>query len=156
MCRHLYSAVWRHENMSRSCRPADALSGFGGGIRGLFRVDRTYRPRAALTAGPARTGGAAARWGVSAGGGGGPGEGSNSADSSWTAIATSAPRQLAQAAAPQQEEAAGQGGLGGRWVVIGKKKAQLPQQTVGRASAPEGATHNSSSSSSTSSSHGSS
>ena len=102
-------------------RPAEALSSLGGGIRGLFRVDRSWKPRSALTAGgPAGTARSGAGWGTggsSSGGGGGDG-------STWTAVAASAPRpgaaQQAQQAPAPAEEGGGKGG--GRWMVIGKAK----------------------------------
>lgn len=107
---------------------ADALNQLGGGIRGLFRIDRTYRPKSAITAaGPGAVGsrGGAAGWGASSG------TASAGPSDSWTVVAASAPRpQQAPTALPpqqQQEEDAGPSGnasaLPSGWTVIGSKKA---------------------------------
>ncbi len=85
-------------------------------------MDRTWRPRAALTAGPGPSRGAPAGWG--AGAWAGPGAGGTG--DTWTAVAAGAPKPA------QQEDAAGAssnsrgatgGGLRSGWTVIGKKKA---------------------------------
>lgn len=103
----------------------EALDVLGGGIRGLFRIDRSWRPKTAVAAVPASAGAGSSRgWG---GGAAASGSASTSwADSSsWTAVAVAPPQEAPQR---QQQEAAGageqqqQGGVG-RWAVMKGRRA---------------------------------
>jgi hypothetical protein len=102
----------------------EALDQLGGGIRGLFRVDRAWRPATAVSAAPARpvAGPSGGRgWGgdVSAQGGGEEAGGS----ASWTAVAV-APRPAARVEPPvtsAQPAAADQ-----RWAVMTGRRAARP------------------------------
>lgn len=103
---------------------AAALDVLGGGIRGLFRVDRSWRPKTAVAAVPAA---AASGAGSSSRGWGGATQASSSGadqEGSWTAVAVApAPRQEAasQASATEQQQQQPGGGVT-RWAVMAPRR----------------------------------
>jgi hypothetical protein len=118
----------------READRAEALDALGGGIRGLFRVDRGWAPRVAVAGRGGGGGGAApAPWAPPppAGGAGGgeqrAGGGAGAGAGSWTAVAV-APRPP-PAPRAQQAEQAGQDkhALPTGWTVItGRRAAAAP------------------------------
>eukprot|EP00887_Chlorella_sp_A99_P007429 scaffold2.g7429.t1 len=98
----------------------DCLDSLGGGIRGLFRVDRSWQPRTAVRPGAAASGRSGCGWGGAAAGV----DGASSASSTWTSVALSPP---APAAPPAQQQAATEEEAGpavrSGWAVIGSKRA---------------------------------
>ena len=106
----------------------------GGGIRGLFRVDRSWRPKTAVaaaqpTAGAASGGGGGRGWAGAQAGSGGDASGSDTA--SWTAVAVAPAQSRAAQQQQQQQPAAGDGeqqpasGLA-RWAVMTGRRAARP------------------------------
>jgi len=103
----------------------EVLDAFGGGIRGLFKVDRAWHPQVAVpTSGGAASATGMKGWGAGAASGDG-GEGLSSG-ASWTAVA--APQRAAQGQA-----STGSGGGEGSaaalptgWSVIGGKREVRP------------------------------
>lgn len=103
---------------------AEALDVLGGGIRGLFRIDRSWRPKTAVSAVPETSTGSSRGWG--GGAAAGSSASSSGADgSSWTAVAVAPPHEAPQRQ-QQQHEAAGeqqpQAGVG-RWAVMTGRRA---------------------------------
>lgn len=106
--------------------PAAALDVLGGGIRGLFRVDRAWRPKTAVATAPAAgssSSGASRGWGGEASGSsaGGPDP------ASWTAVAV-APAGAAPPQQQQQQQSTGpSAGTAGaeqqRWAVMTGRRA---------------------------------
>ena len=109
---------------------ADALDTLGGGIRGLFRVDRSWRPKTAVaTVAPSSSGSATRGWGG--------GEASGSRDSAdgggtWTAVAVAplsarhGTGQQQPAAQPAAQQSAAQGDAGPRWAVMAPRRTARP------------------------------
>ena len=103
-------------------RPEDRrefLDQVGGGIRGLFRVDRAWRPRTGVTGAPPSAAAAARGWG------GGGGEAAAGGPSWASAAQAPPPAQQQQEAAQQQQQRQQQqqDGLRAGWAVISSRRA---------------------------------
>ena len=103
---------------------AEALDVLGGGIRGLFRIDRSWRPKTAVaTAPPVPSSSASSRGWAGAEAGGNAPEGST-----WTAVAV-APRPAHNRPDAQQAAAAASGTeqqQEHRWAVMTGRRAARP------------------------------
>ncbi|KAI3426465.1 hypothetical protein D9Q98_008832 [Chlorella vulgaris] len=106
-----------------------ALDALGGGIRGLFRIDRSWRPKTAVTAsgGGASTGTSTANW--ASGGASASASSADAADggasTSWTAVAV-APRPALRSEQQQQPQQQQGGGEQQRWAVMTGRRAARP------------------------------
>lgn len=105
----------------------DMLDSFGGGIRGIFRIDRSWAPRTGVLTSEGRGGGLASPWAINkdndvrngdGAAGGGP--------SKWTDVASI--RAPAQSAVMEQKR--DESGQRSGWTVIGGKRGAMVQPRV--------------------------